>query len=124
MNQIPVRLAPPKPFKTYPQLVVLMQQRGMFVEDPGENIDMSLNLKQELALTEHYIFVARDQQVMLDRDLASLYGVETKVLNQAVKRNIVRFPFQLTQLENDQLVTDCDRFALTKEEPKITIEGV
>lgn len=102
----------------YPQLVVLMQQRGMLVEDPGENIDMSLNLKPELALTEHYIFMVRDQQVMLDRDLASLYGVETKVLNQAVKRNIVRFPepfrFQLTQLENDQLVTDCDRFASLK----------
>ncbi|PTN32705.1 ORF6N domain-containing protein [Desulfonatronum sp. SC1] len=41
--------------------------------------------------------------------------METKVLNQAIKRNIARFPeqfrFQLTQLENDQLVTDCDRFA-------------
>ena len=65
--------------------------------------------------TEQYIFMVRDQQVMLDRDLASLYGVETKVLNQAVKRNIARFPepfrFQLTQLENDQLVTDCDQFA-------------
>jgi len=79
---------------------------------------MSLNLKPDLALTEHYIFMVRDQQVMLDRDLASLYGVETKVLNQAVKRNIARFPepfrFQLTQLENDQLVTDCDRFASLK----------
>lgn len=79
---------------------------------------MSLNLKPDLSLTEHYIFMVRDQQVMLDRDLASLYGVETKVLNQAVKRNIARFPepfrFQLTQLENDQLVTDCDRFASLK----------
>jgi hypothetical protein len=79
---------------------------------------MSLNLKPDLVLTEHYIFMVRDQQVMLDRDLASLYGVETKVLNQAVKRNIARFPepfrFQLTQLENDQLVTDCDRFASLK----------
>ena len=79
---------------------------------------MSLNLKPDLVLTEHYILMVRDQQVMLDRDLASLYGVETKVLNQAVKRNIARFPepfrFQLTQLENDQLVTDCDRFASLK----------
>ena len=44
-------------------------------------------------------------QVMLDRDLASLYGVETKVFNQAVKRNIKRFPqdfmFQLTKEELD-----------------------
>lgn len=46
---------------------------------------MSLNLKPDLAMTEHYIFMVRDQQVMLDRDLASLYGVETKVLNQAEK---------------------------------------
>ena len=79
---------------------------------------MSLNLKPELSLTEHYIFMIRGQQVMLDRDLASLYSVETKVLNQAVKRNIARFPvqfrFQLTQMENEQLVTDCDRFASLK----------
>ena len=38
------------------------------------------------------IHVIRGQQVMLDRDLAELYGVETKVLNQAVKRNKERFP--------------------------------
>lgn len=79
---------------------------------------MSLNLKPELALAENYIFMIRDRQVMIDRDLAGLYGVETKVLNQAVKRNIARFPekfrFQLNQLENEQLVTDCDRFASLK----------
>ncbi len=38
------------------------------------------------------IFLIRDKQVMLDRDLAKLYQVETRVLNQAVKRNIERFP--------------------------------
>ncbi|MBB5619223.1 hypothetical protein HDE69_000259 [Pedobacter cryoconitis] len=38
------------------------------------------------------IYVVRDQKVMLDRDLAELYGVETKVLKQAVRRNITRFP--------------------------------
>ena len=38
------------------------------------------------------IFTLRGKQVMLDRDLAELYHVETKVLNQAVKRNIKRFP--------------------------------
>jgi len=63
---------------------------------------------------EKRIFTIRRVQVMLDRDLAELYGVETKVLNQAVKRNIARFPeqfrFQLTQTETDQLVTNCDRF--------------
>ena len=49
------------------------------------------------------ILVIRDKQVMLDRDLATLYGVETKALNQAVKRNQERFPekncFRLTKEE-------------------------
>ena len=38
------------------------------------------------------MLVVRNQAVLLDRDVAALYGVETKVLNQAVKRNIERFP--------------------------------
>ena len=60
---------------------------------------------------ESLIHVIRDQQVMLDSDLARLYGVETRVLNQAVKRNIERFPedfmFQLTKEEclRSQIVT-------------------
>lgn len=41
---------------------------------------------------ESLIYYIRDEQVMLDSDLARLYGVETKALNQAVKRNIQRFP--------------------------------
>ena len=52
---------------------------------------------------ENRIYTIRDVQVMLDKDLAELYGVETKVLNQAWKRNIERFPeefcFQLTKEE-------------------------
>jgi len=64
------------------------------------------------------ILVLRGKQVMLDRDLAELYGVETKVLNQAVKRNIKRFPsdfmFQLNDKEKDELVTNCDRFKKLK----------
>ncbi|WP_442590973.1 ORF6N domain-containing protein [Pedobacter sp. AW31-3R] len=59
------------------------------------------------------IYVIRDQKVMLDRDLAELYGVETKVLKQAVRRNITRFPedfmFEMTKGELDnwrsQIVT-------------------
>ncbi len=58
------------------------------------------------------IYSIRGLQVMLDTDLAQLYGVETKVLNQAVKRNKERFPedfmFQLTKLEKNELVTKCD----------------
>lgn len=52
---------------------------------------------------ESKIFIIRDKRVMLDKDLAVLYGVETKMLNRAVKRNIERFPedfiFQLTKEE-------------------------
>lgn len=58
------------------------------------------------------IYTIRDLQVMLDTDLADFYGLETKVLNQAVKRNKERFPedfmFQLTKDEKDELVTNCD----------------
>ena len=54
-------------------------------------------------LVEPLIKVIRGQQVMLDKDLATLYGVETKVLNQIVKRNIERFPndfrFELSREE-------------------------
>ncbi len=60
------------------------------------------------------ICVFRDVQVMIDADLANLYGVETKVLNQAVKRNLARFPdnfrFKLSEAEKKELVTNCDRF--------------
>ena len=53
------------------------------------------------------IHIIRDQKVMLDSDLAELYGVETKVLNQAIKRNLRRFPkgfmFQLTEKEFNSL---------------------
>jgi hypothetical protein len=63
---------------------------------------------------EQKIFNIRGQKVMLDRDLARLYGVATKVLNQAVKRNMKRFPedfmFKLTRSEKNELVTNCDRF--------------
>jgi phage regulator Rha-like protein len=61
---------------------------------------------------EQRIFLIRGQKVMLDRDLAELYGVKTKVLNQAIKRNMRRFPsdflFQLTEQEKHELVTNCD----------------
>ena len=67
---------------------------------------------------ENRICIFRDTKVMLDRDLAEMYQVETKVLNQAVKRNIERFPqqfrFQLTDNEKMKLVTNCDRFESLK----------
>lgn len=68
----------------------------------------------ELEIIKNKIYEIRGQRVMLDRDLAQLYGVETKVLNQAVKRNQERFPedfmFRLTYDEMSRLVTNCDRF--------------
>ncbi len=58
------------------------------------------------------IYTIRNQQVMLDRDLAELYGVENKRLNEQVKRNIERFPenfrFQLNENEKNELVANCD----------------
>ena len=61
---------------------------------------------------ESLIRVIRGQQAMLDSDLAMLYGVETKRLNEQVKRNINRFPtdfmFQLTKEEAGFKVTNCD----------------
>ena len=57
----------------------------------------------QLALIQNKIYEIRGQRVMLDRDLAELYEVETRVLNQAVRRNNDRFPadfmFQLTEQE-------------------------
>lgn len=63
---------------------------------------------------EPMILEFRGYKVMLDSDLAALYGTPTKALNQAVKRNLARFPstfmFALTEAEKHELVTNCDRF--------------
>ena len=57
----------------------------------------------QLQIIQSKIYEVRDQRVMLDYDLAELYEVETRALNQAVKRNIARFPtdfmFRLTANE-------------------------
>lgn len=66
------------------------------------------------------IHVIRGQQVMLDSDLAMLYGVETRSLNQSVKRNIRRFPddfmFQLTKSEWNYLKSQISIFESTDNE--------
>ena len=68
--------------------------------------------QEDIAKTESKIIVIRDIQVILDRDVAELYGVETKAINQAVKRNIEKFPpeymFQLSKEEKQEVVTKCD----------------
>ncbi|MBZ9731604.1 ORF6N domain-containing protein [Salegentibacter sp. JZCK2] len=64
-----------------------------------------LTIPDEVVISK--IYFIRDQKVMLDSDLAELYEVETRVLNQQVKRNIDRFPddfmFQLTEVEGETL---------------------
>jgi hypothetical protein len=69
-------------------------------------------------IIESRIFIIHGIKVMIDNDLAVLYGVPTKVLNQAVKRNSGRFPedfmFQLSKEEKAELVTNCDRFTNLK----------
>lgn len=67
---------------------------------------------------QNLIFTFRGKQVMIDRDLAELYQVQTKRLNEQVKRNIERFPiefcFQLNEDEKNELVANCDRFDVLK----------
>lgn len=67
---------------------------------PKSTLSLS-NVSEEIILEK--IYVIRGQKVMLDRDLAEMYGVEVRRLNEAVKRNVIRFPedfmFQLAQNE-------------------------
>ncbi len=82
-------------------------------------MEIAINQKE----IENRIFTIRGNQVMIDRDLAEMYDIETKVLNQAVKRNIERFPgifqFQLTENEynvysRSQIMTLNDQIKNTK----------
>jgi hypothetical protein len=72
---------------------------------------------------ERTILLIRAEKVMLDLDLAAIYGVTTKMLNQAVKRNAGRFPsdfmFQLTATEKNEVVTNCDHLDRLKFSPHL-----
>ncbi len=72
---------------------------------------------------EHSILLIRGQKVILDMDLAKLYGVSTKAFNQAIKRNNKRFPsdfvFRLTKEEKREVVTNCDHLANLKFSPSL-----
>lgn len=63
---------------------------------------------------ERRIIQLRGQKVLLDRDVAELYGVQTKVINQAVRNNPDKFPygylFELDKYEKNELVKNFDRF--------------
>jgi len=69
-------------------------------------------MTNELSPIQNRIYTIRGKKVMLDSDLAYLYEVEAKRLNEAVKRNIQRFPddfmFQLTKDEFSEVVANCD----------------
>lgn len=71
-----------------------------------------------IEIIETKILLIRGQKVILDVDLAALYGTSTKALNQAVKRNTARFPedfmFQLTEKEKNEVVTICDHLSKLK----------
>jgi len=72
---------------------------------------------------ESRILLVRGQRVMIDADLAELYGVPTKALNQALKRNRDRFPpdfgFRLSRSEKIEVVTNCDHLARLKYSPSV-----
>jgi hypothetical protein len=69
------------------------------------------------------IFIIRDKKVMLDKDLAELYGVTTKRLNEQVKRNAQRFPedfmFLITPKEKAQLILEFEQLAILKFSPTL-----
>jgi len=79
------------------------------------------------------IYIIRDKKVMIDRDLAELYGVDTRVLNQTVKRNLKRFPddfmFQMTreELENWKsqiVISNVEKMGIRKLPLVFTEQGV
>lgn len=92
----------------------VIARRNNSNDKPVTNCDQFITVPH----IESMIFTFRNMQVMVDRDLAMLYGEETKVMNQAIKRNVERFPerfrFQLTDEETNKLVTNCDRLSSLK----------
>ncbi|WP_219615994.1 ORF6N domain-containing protein [Acidithiobacillus ferriphilus] len=95
-----------------------LKERGM-----GSNKDTGIALRGDSLRS--LIYTVRGMEVMLDSDLAGLYGVETRVFNQAVKRNIERFPesfrFHLTQVEYDSLRS---QLVTLNEEPDLRSQSV
>ncbi len=97
-----------------------------------ENTEIKVSI--DLDTIKDHIYIIRGKKVMLDRDLALLYEVPTKLLNQAVKRNIDRFPgdfmFELTKYEIDnwksQFVTSNSKLkqSLRKPPSAFTEQGI
>ncbi len=82
----------------------------------SENIKDKIMLPDEIILTK--ILYIRGKKVMIDRDLAELYDVSTKRLNEQIRRNMKRFPehfmFELTKTEKDEVVANCDHLTNLK----------
>ena len=76
-------------------------------------------MSEELTIVQNLIYEIRGQNVMLDFDLARLYQVETKALNQAVKRNLKRFPSDfMFQLTEEEWLTNSSQIVMTSNRPK------
>lgn len=75
----------------------------------------------KVGMIQQRILLIRGEKVILDSDLAEAYGVTTKVLNQAIRRNSARFPpdfmFRLTRREKQKVVTNCDHLQSLKYSP-------
>jgi hypothetical protein len=74
--------------------------------------NLQVKITESERIINRRILIIREQKVMIDADLAELYGVSTKRFNEQVKRNLDRFPddfmFQLTSQEKDEVVANCD----------------
>jgi hypothetical protein len=75
----------------------------------------------QIGTIQNRILHIRGEKVIIDADLAEFYGISTKVLNQAVRRNLERFPidfmFQLNETEKNEVVTNCDHLEKLKFSP-------
>jgi hypothetical protein len=92
-----------------------MQERRKEMQD----IEKTNIIADEVIMNK--IIIIRNKRVMVDSDMAELYGVSTKRLNEAVKRNRKRFPvdfmFRLTESEKEELVANCDHLKKLKFSP-------
>ena len=99
--------------------IVKVQQKSKTIKEE-KYTEQSLVASTKI---ENLIFNVRGIQVMLDRDLAQLYGVSTGRLNEQVKRNIERFPlsfrFQLSEIERDEVIANCDNLKTLKFNPSL-----
>ena len=98
------------------------------VHNPNEVVtDCDNYQKNEITLSQHeiekLIITIRGEQVLIDQDIARLYGVTTKRLNEQAKRNSARFPnnfrFELTEEERDEVVANCDHLQSLKFRPTL-----